>query len=463
MAQALDRSTELERALKLAELVESSSDAVVGLSPAGLIVSWSGGAEGLFGYSRAEAVGRHVMMLSPVDRAQETRELLARVLGGDIVERVETERIAKGGRLLKVLLSISPVWGAGGELAGVAAIVRDLSEQRRTEDALRVSEERYRQVVEALDDGVVMQDADGHLLAFNKSAERILGLSAAQLAASSSYQPVVRLIHEDGSPFLGHEHPTMVSLRTGEPQSRIVMGVESPDGSLRWVSINSCALRRPGESKPYAAVGSFADITAYRHTVDELQAARIEDLRRLALVAEYRDDDTHRHTERVARTTELLARELGLNGELVWTIRQAAPLHDVGKIGIPDNILLKPGKLTIEEFEVMKTHTVIGARILGESHFPILQMGAEIALTHHERWDGTGYPAGLQKEAIPVTGRITSVADAFDAMTHARSYKNAYPVERAIAEINRSSATQFDPHIVEAFMTLDHSELVDTA
>ena len=111
----------------------------------------------------------------------------------------------------------------------------------------------------------------------------------------------------------------------------------------------------------------------------------------------------------------------------------------------------------------MKTHTVIGARILGESHFPILQMGAEIALTHHERWDGTGYPAGLQKEAIPVTGRITSVADAFDAMTHARSYKNAYPVERAIAEINRSSATQFDPHIVEAFMTLDHSELVDTA
>ncbi len=198
-------------------------------------------------------------------------------------------------------------------------------------------------------------------------------------------------------------------------------------------------------------------------TMDELQAARIEDLKRLALVGEYRDDDTHRHTERVAHTAELLARVLGLNGELVWTIRQAAPLHDVGKIGIPDTILLKPGKLTTEEFEVIKTHTVIGARILGESHFPILQMARRSRSPTTSAGTAQAIQPGCRGRRSPITGRIVSVADAFDAMTHARPYKNAYPVERAIAEINRCSGTQFDPHIVEAFMTLDHSELVDTA
>lgn len=253
----------------------------------------------------------------------------------------------------------------------------------------------------------------------------------------------------------------MVSLRTGEPQSRIVMGVESPDGSLRWVSINSCALRRPGESKPYAAVGSFADITAYRHTVDDFQAARIEDLRRLALVAEYRDDDTNRHTERVAQATARMAMELGLDRELIWTIGRAAPLHDVGKVAIPDSILLKPGKLTAEEFEVMKSHTTIGGRILAESDFVVVQMGMEIALSHHERWDGSGYPAALSGEDIPIAGRILAVADAFDAMSHSRPYKEALPVPDAVAAIRSGSGTQFDPEVVKAFMALDHHNLVE--
>ncbi len=195
----------------------------------------------------------------------------------------------------------------------------------------------------------------------------------------------------------------------------------------------------------------------------ELNAARLEDLKRLALVGEYRDDDTNRHTERVAHTTARLAEQLGLEAELVWTIRRAAPLHDVGKIGISDTILLKPGKLTVEEFQAMKAHTSIGGRILGESDFRILQMATEIALTHHERWDGTGYPSGLKEYDIPISGRIVAVADAFDAMTHARPYKEAFPVQRAVAEIERCSGSQFDPAVVAAFMTLKHVALVDTA
>jgi PAS domain S-box-containing protein len=307
---------------------------------------------------------------------------------------------------------------------------------------------------------VLMQDADGRVIAFNKSAERIFGLPADQLIKSSSDQPQVSLIHEDGSPFLGHEHPTIVSMRTGEAQQNVIMGVESPDGPVRWISINSSALRRPGENEPYASVASCADITPYRDTLAELHEARLEDLKRLALVGEYRDNDTNSHTERVAHTAELLAGKLGLSNDDRSTILSATPLHDVGKIGIPDAILLKPGKLTAEEFEVIKTHTVIGGRILGGSQFATLQVATQIALTHHERWDGAGYPSQLQGEDIPIAGRIVAVADAFDAMTHPRAYKDAYSVEYAVAEIMRCSGTQFDPRIVDAFLTLDHSRLV---
>jgi putative two-component system response regulator len=339
-------------------------------------------------------------------------------------------------------------------------MIGDLGEERQAEDALRASEQLHRSIVETLDEGVMVQDLDGRVIAFNKSALHILGLEAERLPDGSSYKPLVPLIHEDGSPFEGHEHPSMVSLRTGEPQNGVIMGVQTA-GETRWISINSRALCRPGEPTPYAAVGSFSDITAYRHTLTELHSARLEDLERLALVGEYRDDDTNRHTERVAHTAALLARELELEGELVWTIRRAAPLHDVGKIGISDTILLKPGRLTREEFETMKAHTLIGGRILGESDFRILQMATEIALTHHEHWDGSGYPQGLAGGAIPIVGRITAVADAFDAMTHARPYKEAFPVAQAVAEIERCSGSQFDPRIVKAFMALEHGTLVD--
>ena len=344
-----------------------------------------------------------------------------------------------------------------------APVVGDLGEERPADDGLRASEQLHRSIVETLDEGVMVQDLDGRVVAFNKSALQILGLSPEQLDEGSSYRPLAPLIHEDGSPFLGHEHPSMVSLRDGKPRTGVVMGIVHQDGETRWISINSRALFRRGESAPYAAVGSFSDITAHRRTLAQLHAARLEDLERLALVGEYRDDDTNRHTERVAHTAALLAGALGLDGELTLTIRRAAPLHDVGKIGVSDTILLKPGKLTLEEFEAMKAHTSIGGRILGESDFRILQMATEIALTHHERWDGTGYPARLRGEDIPISGRIVAVADAFDAMTHARPYKEAFPVDRAVAEIERCSGTQFDPRVVAVFMTLEHEQLVDTA
>lgn len=193
----------------------------------------------------------------------------------------------------------------------------------------------------------------------------------------------------------------------------------------------------------------------------DLDLARLEILQRLALAAEYRDDDTQQHAWRIGRTCALLARALGLSEREVKLIEHAAPLHDVGKIGISDVILLKPGRLTDEEFEVIKTHVGIGAEILAGSRSPLLGLAEQIALTHHERWDGRGYPAGLRGENIPLTGRIVAVADVFDALTHERPYKQAWPVADAVDEILSQAGRQFDPRVVTAFSTLDHPALVD--
>jgi putative nucleotidyltransferase with HDIG domain len=183
----------------------------------------------------------------------------------------------------------------------------------------------------------------------------------------------------------------------------------------------------------------------------DLEAAQLDGLHRLALVAEYRDDNTADHTERVAELAAQLARRLGLPDRTVWLIRRAAPLHDLGKIAVPDSILLKPGRLTDEEFEVVKTHAVLGARVLAGADAEVLQTAERIARRHHERWDGTGYPDELEGEEIPIEARLVSVADVFDVLVHERPYKESWTVEAAAEEIRRGGGTQFDPAAVEAF------------
>ena len=186
----------------------------------------------------------------------------------------------------------------------------------------------------------------------------------------------------------------------------------------------------------------------------ELEEARVQILYRLARAAEYRDDDTGQHTKRVGRSAGRIAEALDLGPSEVSRIRMAAPLHDVGKIGIPDAILLNAGKLSPSDFAVMKTHCLIGADLLASDDVPLLGLAAEIALTHHECWDGSGYPRGLAGDVVPLSGRIVAVADTFDALTHSRPYKEAWPVERAFDEIERLSGRSFDPNVVEAFRSV---------
>jgi cyclic di-GMP phosphodiesterase len=187
---------------------------------------------------------------------------------------------------------------------------------------------------------------------------------------------------------------------------------------------------------------------------EQFHEAELEAAQRLALACEFRDDDTNQHAQRVGRTAGLLAAELGLPPDEVELVRHAAPLHDIGKIGIADSILLKPGRLRSDELAVMKTHTLIGSQILAGSHSRLLQVGEEIARTHHERWDGRGYPHGLRGEEIPLEAAIVGLADAVDAMTTDRPYSCARTLADATEEIVRNRGTQFAPAVVDAFVTL---------
>ncbi|RYZ89112.1 MAG: HD domain-containing protein, partial [Proteobacteria bacterium] len=192
----------------------------------------------------------------------------------------------------------------------------------------------------------------------------------------------------------------------------------------------------------------------------DLAKSQIEILQRLARAAEYRDDDTGQHTQRVACTVALLGKALGFSIEKIDMMQQAAPLHDVGKISVSDIILLKPGKLTDEEFKIMQNHAAVGAKLLSEGRSAVVKMAELIAGAHHERFDGNGYPNGLFGEQIPIEARILAVADVFDALTHERPYKKPWPIAEAVAEIKHQSGRQFDPRVVNAFLRLDHEALI---
>jgi putative two-component system response regulator len=186
----------------------------------------------------------------------------------------------------------------------------------------------------------------------------------------------------------------------------------------------------------------------------QLEQSRLEIIRRLGRAAEYKDNETGNHILRMSHFAQMLARAAGLSEEQADNILLAAPMHDIGKIGIPDSILLKPGKLDADEWEIMKSHVTIGADLLAGTDIPLLTMARNIALTHHEKWDGSGYPYGLAGEAIPIEGRICAICDVFDALTSERPYKKAWPVEEAIALLHQQKGRHFDPALVDLFDTI---------
>ena len=284
-------------------------------------------------------------------------------------------------------------------------------------------------------------DLTGRFTRVNSAWERTLGHSAATMCS----RPFIDFVHPDDRAATLAE-AAHVRVCPGE-STGFRNRFRTAEGEYRWLQWNTSASPDSGVihavardiSAQCAAEQQLADNATWLEATvaartSELAGAHAETLRLLALAADYRDDDTSQHTERVGIA--------------------AAALHDIGKLAIPDSILLKPGSLSTDEYEVIKTHAALGACLLSGASAPVLQAAAVIAKSHHERWDGTGYPSGLATESIPLLGRVVAVADAFDVLTHDRPYKRAWPAERAIAEIERSAGSQFDPRVVAAFLAV---------
>jgi CHASE2 domain-containing sensor protein len=236
--------------------------------------------------------------------------------------------------------------------------------------------------------------------------------------------------------------------------SDTLMAFTYPIASLLLGVVGGVGLRYAGERSEREAAGRYSAQLEeeVRRRTQELRDTQLEIVQRLGQAAEWRDLETAIHIDRMSRLSQRLALAAGMSEEEAEMLLYASAMHDVGKIGIPDRVLLKPGPLDPEEWEVMKTHTTIGANILSGSNSPLLQMAEEIALTHHEKWDGSGYPRGLVGPEIPLVGRICAICDVFDALTSKRPYKEAWPPADALDELRSQSGRHFDPRLVELFL-----------
>jgi PAS domain S-box-containing protein len=315
-------------------------------------------------------------------------------------------------------------------------------------------------------------DSRGCFTQLNPSWERVLGWTREELMEI----PFIEFVHPDDrvGTFAVLDRTSQAGYELVEFQNRY----RCRDGSYRWLS-----WRASTDGTQWYAVAR--DVTErhqqrleteqvvermralviqrtrdLRYATGALEVAETEIVRRLSMAVEWRDDDTGRHIDRVSRFSSVLAQRAGLESDLWEPMRFASPLHDAGKVAIPDAVLLKPGKLTAQERAIMETHAELGYELLRGSASPILELAATIARTHHERYDGSGYPRGLVGEQIPVEGRIVAIVDVFDALTSDRVYRPAFSVERALEMMADDRGAHFDPEIFDVFLACA-SELKD--
>jgi len=459
LRRSLESITTLNAALRDSEgralaVLQNVADGIVTVDDGGHIESFNPAAQRLFGYRREEAIGqpleliiahrRHNDIPNPVWLLPTVRDTRA--------EPTETMGCRKDGSTFPMEMDVSQM--EIGERTFTIACTRDISGrkeraevERQRGQALRREAQRDRAAFDEAPIGSVIASRDGQIERVNQALCQMTGRTPDELI---------------GTHFLELTHPedrddsaTVVAAvlsgdaRTQHLEKRYLLD----DGRVLETRIAITAIRDDAEevTQLFAQV---EDVTEARRTSRELEEAQFEMLARLAAAAEFRDDDTGRHTSRVGDLSASIAQRLGLPASQVELIRLAAPLHDIGKIAIPDAVLGKPGELTDEEYELMKTHTTIGAQMLAGSAFALLELAEEISLTHHEKWDGSGYPAGLPGDAIPIAGRIVAVADVFDALTHVRPYKAAWSAADAIAEMSSEAGRHFDPQVLEAYLSL---------
>jgi PAS domain S-box-containing protein len=373
--------------------------------------------------------------------------------------------VHKNGQTVWLSTSGVPVIDEKGDFLGYRGADTNITNRKWAEDALRESEKKHRNILESIEDGYAEIDLKGNFTFFNGSLIRILGYSREELMGMNNREYTTpetskRLYQAFNSVYI-----------TGKTSNISEYEVIKKDGSIKYLEF-SVSLMKDQEGRPTGFRGIARDVTERLKTEKErrdlenqLHNARAATILGLAKLAEYRDKGTGAHLERIREYAKIIAKEMAglpaykgyITEKYIDDIYKSSILHDIGKVGIQDSVLLKPGKLNPEEFDIMKRHTILGGDALTEIESRIegrsfLTLGKEIAYYHHEKWNGTGYPDGLKGEDIPLSARIVAIADVYDALTTKRFYKEAFTHEKSRGIIISLKGSHFDPDVVDVFL-----------
>ncbi len=483
---------EAEEALRNSEeqfrsISKSANDAIIATDANGIITVWNRGAEHAFGYKEQEMLGQSVSRLIPEEYKEAHKRGMRHVSATGkhrLVSRsMEFQGLHKSGVRFPLELSLAS-WEAQGAMR-FSAIIRDITQRKKLEDE-RERNLRSQTIISSLlktalhpfslSDQLtaslaIIVSSTPWLTNTGKGMIHLLDVTGKflvpyaqcgmdeELASGPAKIPVEKALSEQTVSFDGiaYFHAMTADAADGHycvpiPWHDRILGVLSLFVSRGHVS----------NQADTACLADFANTLAglierrlveetLEKTMHELKNTRLEIIRRLGMAAEFKDNVTGQHVIRMSKYAALLGKAAGLDHQECELLLHAAPMHDIGKIGIPDQILQKPGKLDDKEYAMIKKHSMIGYKMLAGNEEEPLKTAQSIAWTHHERWDGSGYPRGLRGEQIPMVGRICAIVDAFDAMTSERPYKKAWSTDEALLEIERSSGTHFDPELVEKF------------
>ncbi|MFB9994458.1 PAS domain S-box protein [Deinococcus oregonensis] len=487
----------------LAAIVQASTNAIIGTSLDGTIRSWNGGAERMFGFPTTEMLGRRITELTPPELRESEAYLLAHAAQGVSPPAIETTRLTRSGTRIPVQLSIAPIVNAAGTVIGVSGIVQDISGRWEAERQVQLLNARLQRQIEHL---TGLRQID-QAITSSLDLTVILGIVLDQVKVQLAADAVTVLLLDP------HEltlfYAATRGFRTTAPQGRAVRLGEELAGrvaltrqpmilnhlqNIAFIADWRDLLQQEGLTA-YAAVPLIAKgktlgvIEVLREQPFDLTSDGLETLQTLAGQAaiavdnaqlflelersnlelglayqetiegwaralDLRDKETEGHSRRVTSLTVELCRVLGVSAADLVHVRRGALLHDIGKVGIADAILLKPGPLTAEEWVEMRQHPLYAVDLLSPIHF--LQPALDIPQHHHERWDGSGSPQGLKGTSIPLTARAFAVVDVYDALTSDRPYRAAWPRDQALAHIQAEAGAHFDPGVVQAFLALHH-------
>lgn len=437
----------------LAQLVESASDAIMSKDLNHIVTSWNKGAERVFGYTAAEAVGQHVSFMAPADRSKESIALSAKMLAGGSVENHRTVRRHKDGHAVEILITYSPIRDIEGVIIGISGIAKDISAEVRLERSLAAQTALLEAQRELSPDGILVVNADREIISCNRQFLKIWGIPLDTRMDRDDEKALEggRRVVAEPENFIDrveklyanrHENGfDELAMKDGRVLQRYTAPMNEPDGAY------------------LGRLWFFRDVTAQRKAEQQARTelerfgrSMLQTVSALASTAELRDPYTSGHQRRVSDMAVALARKIHVPAAEVEGIRIAAVLHDIGKISIPAEILNKPGRLSDAEFEIIKAHPGAGYEILKDIEFP--WPVADMVRQHHERLDGGGYPQGLRGEQIIRGARILTVADVFESMSSHRPYRPSLGPGPAIAELKAGRGTRYDAEIVDACIAL---------